>query len=118
MSLSLQVILRESFGHPAVEGIVLWGFMEGFMWTKGGILVRSDGTPNAAGRRMEALLEEWTTRNVSGQVRPDSKFAFRGYLGDYEVKVTGADGLVRRGGFALERDAETVRAVVRLEKVQ
>ncbi|GAQ84800.1 glycosyl hydrolase [Klebsormidium nitens] len=114
----LEVILRESFGHPAVEGIVLWGFMEGFMWTKGGILVRSDGTPNAAGRCMEALLEEWTTKDILGQVGPDGKFVFRGYLGDYEAKVTGADGLVRKGVFTLERNAETVQAVVRLEKVQ
>jgi hypothetical protein len=113
----LQVILREAFGHPAVEGIVLWGFLEGFMWTKDGILVGKDGTPNAAGRRMEALLEEWTTRNVCGQVGAGSKFSFRGYLGEYEVKVTGADGTVRTGVFTLERNGSVVQMLVK-ERIQ
>ncbi|VAH56011.1 unnamed protein product [Triticum turgidum subsp. durum] len=47
----LEVVLREAFAHPAVEGIMLWGFMQGHMWRSHGQLVNADGTISQAGNR-------------------------------------------------------------------
>ncbi|KAE8805005.1 putative Pol polyprotein from transposon element Bs1 [Hordeum vulgare] len=46
----LEVVLREAYAHPAVEGIVLWGFMQGTMWRQDAWLVDADGTVNEPAR--------------------------------------------------------------------
>jgi GH35 family endo-1,4-beta-xylanase len=46
-----EVVLREAYAHPAVEGVVFWGFMQGHMWRQDACLVNSDGTINDAGER-------------------------------------------------------------------
>jgi hypothetical protein len=46
-----EVVLREAYAHPAVEGVVFWGFMQGHMWRQDACLVNSDGTVNCAGER-------------------------------------------------------------------
>jgi hypothetical protein len=58
----LEVFLREAFAHPAVEGIILWGFWEMFMFREHSHLVDADGTINEAGKRYLALKQEWLTR--------------------------------------------------------
>jgi GH35 family endo-1,4-beta-xylanase len=40
----LETVMREAFAHPAVEGIMLWGFMQGHMWRNNGQLLNADGT--------------------------------------------------------------------------
>ncbi|KAG8046208.1 hypothetical protein GUJ93_ZPchr0008g12912 [Zizania palustris] len=47
----LEVVLREAYAHPAVEGVMFWGFMQGHMWRQDACLVNSDGTVNDAGER-------------------------------------------------------------------
>jgi GH35 family endo-1,4-beta-xylanase len=45
----LEVVLREAYAHPAVEGVVFWGFMQDNMWRKDACLINADGTVNDAG---------------------------------------------------------------------
>ncbi|KAG9440030.1 hypothetical protein H6P81_020195 [Aristolochia fimbriata] len=54
----LEVMLREAFAHPAVEGVMLWGFWELFM-RENGQLVDAEGNINEAGKRYLALKQEW-----------------------------------------------------------
>jgi hypothetical protein len=82
----LEVFLREAFAHPAVGGIILWGFWEMFMFREHAHLVDADGTINEAGRRYLALKQEWLTR-VNGNVNHQGEFNFRGYHGSYTMEV-------------------------------
>lgn len=79
-------MLRESFAHPSVEGIMLWGFWEGACSRENGHLVDSDKRVNAAGQRLIALREEWTTR-LAGRTEQFGQFAFRGFHGSYKAFV-------------------------------
>lgn len=82
----LEVMLREAFAHPAVEGIMLWGFWE-LISREQGHLVDWDGTLNEAGKRFISLKKEWTT-NIKGHTDHEGQFKFRGFHGTYEVEVS------------------------------
>lgn len=93
----LEVVMREVFAHPAVEGVMLWGFMQGHMWRSHGQLVNQDGTLSEAGRRFVGLRTEWTS-HARGKLDGDGNFRFRGFHGRYVVELTtgGGAGQVRR----------------------
>ncbi|OEL38333.1 Anti-sigma-I factor RsgI6 [Dichanthelium oligosanthes] len=99
----LEVFLREAFAHPAVGGIILWGFWEMFMFREHAHLVDADGTINEAGRRYLALKQEWLTR-VNGNVNHQGEFKFRGYHGSYTVEVDTPSGKVARS-FVVDKDS-------------
>uniref|UniRef100_A0A0E0DPW2 GH10 domain-containing protein n=1 Tax=Oryza meridionalis TaxID=40149 RepID=A0A0E0DPW2_9ORYZ len=85
----LEVVLREAYAHPAVAGVVLWGFMQGRMWRQDASLVDADGTVNEAGQRLVNLRREWTS-DARGTIDGDGHFTFRGYHGTYVVQVSTA----------------------------
>uniref|UniRef100_A0A7N0UMP0 GH10 domain-containing protein n=2 Tax=Kalanchoe fedtschenkoi TaxID=63787 RepID=A0A7N0UMP0_KALFE len=82
----LEVMMREIFAHPAVEGIVLWGFWELFMSRDNAHLVNAEGEVNEAGKRYLALRQEWMT-NAHGHIDQEIEFGFRGFQGAYEVQI-------------------------------
>jgi GH35 family endo-1,4-beta-xylanase len=57
----LEVVLREVYAHPAVQGVVLWGFMQGHLWRQDAYLVDSNGAVNDARQRFIDLRREWTS---------------------------------------------------------
>ncbi|KAJ4964564.1 hypothetical protein NE237_016413 [Protea cynaroides] len=83
----LEVMLREAFAHPAVEGILLWGFWELFMSRENSHLVDAEGSVNVAGKRYLALKEEWLS-HANGNLDDLGEFRFRGFHGTYTVDVT------------------------------
>ncbi|KAL6639183.1 hypothetical protein ACP70R_022913 [Stipagrostis hirtigluma subsp. patula] len=98
----LEVYLREAFAHPAVEGIILWGFWEMFMFREHAHLVDVDGTINEAGRRYLALKQEWLTR-TNGSIDHQGECKFRGYHGSYTVEVDTPSGKLVRS-FVVDKD--------------
>uniref|UniRef100_M8CPA9 Endo-1,4-beta-xylanase n=1 Tax=Aegilops tauschii TaxID=37682 RepID=M8CPA9_AEGTA len=97
----LEVVLREAYAHPAVEGVVLWGFMQGHMWRQDACLVNSDGTINDAGQRFINLRQEWTS-HARGKIDSDGNFKFRGYHGSYVVQLATATGKMHKA-FSVEK---------------
>jgi len=88
----LEALYRVAFSHPAVEGILMWGFWAGSHWRgPNAAIVNLDWSLNAAGRCYEALMSEWTT-TAAGITAPDGTFDFRGFHGDYEVTLTPPGG--------------------------
>ncbi|MDA8743194.1 endo-1,4-beta-xylanase [Rubripirellula amarantea] len=77
------------FSHPAVVGVLTWGFWEGAHWKPEAALFAKDWTPTAMGKEWVRLTkDEWTTQenlvaDADGQIR------FRGFLGEYIVTVNG-----------------------------
>ncbi|KAL0449800.1 UNVERIFIED_CONTAM: Endo-1,4-beta-xylanase 1 [Sesamum latifolium] len=84
----LEVMLREAFAHPAVDGVMLWGFWELFMSRDNAHLVNAEGDLNEAGKRYLALKQEWLSR-AHGHIDEQGQFEFRGFHGSYEVEVVG-----------------------------
>ncbi|XP_024517945.1 uncharacterized protein LOC9637546 [Selaginella moellendorffii] len=102
----LEAVLREAFAHPAVEGVVLWGFWQGCCRSDGH-LVEVDGTLNEAGKRLEALRGEWRTE-LSGSTDKEGKFAFRGYCGSYKALVEKSGGQKVEVSFDVSQDTNTI----------
>uniref|UniRef100_M8CZM5 Uncharacterized protein n=1 Tax=Aegilops tauschii TaxID=37682 RepID=M8CZM5_AEGTA len=93
----LEVVLREAFAHPAVEGIMLWGFMQGHMW-------RSHGQPLNADVNADGT--EWTS-HARGKVDANGHFKFRGFHGKYVVELAaGAGGKQVRRAFDVHKGDE------------
>ncbi|CAH1253936.1 Hypp1279 [Branchiostoma lanceolatum] len=88
----LEDSLRVAFSHPAVEGIMLWGFWNETHWKPHASLVDGDNFEiNEAGRRWRQLVfNDWRT-NLSltdGTLTPEGKaFDFRGFHGDYDIVI-------------------------------
>lgn len=83
----LEVMMREAFAHPTVEGIMLWGFWELFMSRDNSHLVDAEGDINEAGKRFLALKHEWLSHS-HGHVDEQGQYSFRGFHGTYSVEVT------------------------------
>ncbi|XP_047057914.1 endo-1,4-beta-xylanase 1-like [Lolium rigidum] len=104
----LETVLREAFAHPAVEGIMLWGFMQGHMWRANGQLLNADGSLSEAGHRSVGLRTEWTS-HARGTVDANGNFKFRGFHGKYVLELAaGAGGKVRRAFDVHKGDAPLV----------
>ena len=77
------------FAHPAVRGILMWGFWEGRHWRPEGALWRKDWSIKPNGREYVRLVtDEWVTRG-EGRVSADGRLAFRGFYGTYRFTAGG-----------------------------
>lgn len=84
---ALEAVYRTAFGHPSVEGIVMWVFWEGNSWRGPNAgLAHRDWRINAAGERFESLMAEWSTE-FSGMTDTDGSLTYRGFHGDHAVMV-------------------------------
>ena len=93
----LETLYRVAFSHPAVEGIMMWGFWAGNHWRgSDAAIVDYDWTVNEAGKRYQELMKEWRT-NVSGETGRDGIFELRAFHGNYEISVSvpGQQAVVR-----------------------
>jgi GH35 family endo-1,4-beta-xylanase len=76
------------FSHPAVGGIVMWGFWDGSHWKNNAPLYAKDWSEKSAGRAYRDLvLDKWRTR-ATGKSDRAGTFVTRGFFGDYEVSVS------------------------------
>ncbi|XP_058217199.1 endo-1,4-beta-xylanase 1-like isoform X4 [Rhododendron vialii] len=91
----LEVMLREAFAHPAVEGVMLWGFWELFTFRKNSHLVNAEGDVNEAGRRLLSLKQEWLS-DAQGHIDEQGQVEFRGFPGSYEVEIVGVSTKVSK----------------------
>ena len=88
----LEGFLRAAFSHPSVDGIVFWGFWAGSHWRgPDAALVDLDWTINAAGQRLDELLEEWSSDETAVSDAGGLAGA-RVFHGRYQLEVTTNDG--------------------------
>ncbi len=97
---SLENLYRTAFSHRNVGGILMWGFWDGQHWRDDAAIVEQNWTVNAAGRRYQALRDEWSTE-VTATTNASGVANFRGFHGDYDVRVTLPGGNVVNGSFNL-----------------
>ncbi|XP_059654958.1 endo-1,4-beta-xylanase 5-like [Cornus florida] len=108
----LEEVLRESFSHPSVNGIMLWTAM------------RADGcfrmclTDNEfrnlpAGDVVDKLLKEWQTGILEGHTDEYGSYSFSGFLGEYKVTVDYGNGTAD-STFSICRSDETKHFYIHL----
>jgi endo-1,4-beta-xylanase len=85
---NVEALYRTAFSHAAVGGVLYWGFWANDQWRgPDAALVNADWTVNAAGQRLQALMQEWTT-NTTGTTDANGRMRFRGFQGNYEIALT------------------------------
>ena len=73
------------FAHPAVEGILMWGFWEGANWIKTSSLYKKDWSPTPALEAYQDLIfTEWTT-NASVTLDENGEAVLSAFYGDYKI---------------------------------
>ncbi|HLT80795.1 MAG TPA: endo-1,4-beta-xylanase [Cyclobacteriaceae bacterium] len=77
------------FAHPAVDGILMWGFWAGANWIPVSSLYRRDWSPTPLAEAYRNLIfkEWWTTE--SGKADQDGRFTVPAFYGKYKVTVNG-----------------------------
>ncbi|XP_046574253.1 endo-1,4-beta-xylanase 1-like [Haliotis rubra] len=80
--------LRTYFSHPAVDGIIFWGFWDHDMSSPLSSLVSGyNYFLNAAGQRyLDLIKKEWST-HVARKLSEGSSFTVNGFHGDYDIVV-------------------------------
>lgn len=84
---TLRDIYQVAFAHPAVEGILMWGFWEGAIWEPKSALFRKDWQALPAAQAYRDLVyDKWWTKidtltNKAGEVPT------RAFFGDYSLTV-------------------------------
>ena len=77
------------FAHPAVEGILMWGFWAGANWIPVSSLYKRDWSPTPAAEAYQNLIfKEWWTKE-SGTAGKNGIFSISAFYGKYKVTVNG-----------------------------
>ncbi len=91
---NLRKFYRICFAHPAVTGIMMWGFWEGSNWIPQSSLYARDWTPTPALDYYRRLTkDEWWTR-WSGTADGSGVAKVRAYFGKHRVTVDGKSKVV------------------------
>ncbi len=86
---------RICFAHPAVDGILMWGFWEGANWIPASSLYRRDWSPTPAAQAYRDLVfKEWWTK-WSGRADAQGRCEIRAFYGTYRVTADGKETIVR-----------------------
>ena len=76
---------RTCFAHPAVQGILMWGFWEGANWIPVSSLYRRDWSPTpAADAYRDLVLRQWWTR-WEGRADAQGRCEVRAFYGKHRV---------------------------------
>lgn len=77
------------FSHPAVDGILMWGFWEGANWIPVSSLYRRDWTPTPAAKAYQDLIfREWWTRE-EGTADKKGVYKTTAFFGRYRITAGG-----------------------------
>jgi len=91
----LEALYRVCFAHPAVEGVLMWGFWRGRHWRPDAALWQKDWSPTPAAETYHRLVyDEWWTR-FEGKADAQGRCEVPVYFGRHKVEA---------GGKALEVD--------------
>jgi GH35 family endo-1,4-beta-xylanase len=91
---SLRNLYRTAFAHPAVTGILMWGFWEGRHWRPQAAPWRRDWTPTAVAEAYrELVFGEWWTE-AEAVAGGDGVCRVRAFFGRHRVSAGGLEKTV------------------------
>ena len=86
----LAIFLRLAYSHPAIEGVLLWGFWDARHWlgTAGAGLFDGLREPKVAADTVRSLWNTVWTTDTTLATSPEGRVGWRGFPGKYEATVT------------------------------
>ncbi len=85
---------RICFAHPAVHGILMWGFWEGANWIPQSSLYRRDWTPTpAADAYRELIFKQWWTQ-WNGEANTNGQCRVQAFYGKHRITADGQEKIV------------------------
>ncbi len=88
----LENVYRAAFSHPAVEGILMWGFWEKWHWKPEAALLRADFSAKPSAETYERLVfSNWWTR-LEASVDRVGRCETPAFFGEYEIEARLDDG--------------------------
>lgn len=100
---------RICFAHPAVEGILMWGFWEGANWIPVSSLYRRDWSPTPAAEAYRDLVfRQWWTR-WQGKADAQGRCEVRAFFGKHRVTAAGKEQIIELKSTELKRAVSFVK---------
>ncbi|XP_052221972.1 anti-sigma-I factor RsgI6-like isoform X2 [Dreissena polymorpha] len=89
---AMKDVMTLYFSHPAIKGILLWGFWNGRIYNTTAALFEGPNVqPNAAGLMYQELFKTTWRTNVTLPVHGNGDVTVRGFQGVYKVTVKKSD---------------------------
>ncbi len=90
----LEQFYETCFAHPAVQGILMWGFWEGAHWRPRAALWKRDWTPTPAAKAYRNLVfNKWWTR-VSSKADSEGVCRVKVFYGKHRVQSQGKEKII------------------------
>ncbi|CAL1542287.1 unnamed protein product [Lymnaea stagnalis] len=107
-----ETALRLYFSHPAVEGIIFWGFWDHDMDPKRALVHGYTFTLDKAGLRyLHLIKEEWST-HLNRSLSSGTSFTARGFQGDYNLVVYYKNKPIKTQTFSVGKTDATVNVQI------
>lgn len=100
------------FSHPAVGGVLMWGFWDGAHWHKNAPLYRQDFSLKPAGQAYRELVLRELRTHQAGATDAAGSFKTRAFLGKYQISVTSGG---KRKTVEIELDNEAAPVALKLD---
>jgi len=85
-----------AFAHPSMVSIHWWGLSDRWIWLQGGGLLDKDFNPKPVYNRLLKLIKsDWMTKDKKLTTDKKGQTKFRGFYGNYEVKVAKPGGAMQ-----------------------
>lgn len=116
-AVTLENLMTLFFSHPAVEGIMLWGFWDNAINKPPAKLFEGPNLmPNAAGQVYLDLVEKAWKTDYSHPISAHTHLSTTGFLGDYVLNVKRDGHVIHQEPFSLDQSGKhlTVHLTVTL----
>jgi GH35 family endo-1,4-beta-xylanase len=91
------------FAYPKVESIVWWGLSDHDIWARNGGLIDAEYRPKLVYRRLKKLIHKTWKTDLELTTDPEGKASFRGFFGEYSVRIQHPDNRIRTVSMTIER---------------
>ncbi|ESO98487.1 hypothetical protein LOTGIDRAFT_142894, partial [Lottia gigantea] len=103
-------LMRLFFSHPAVKGVLFWGFWDGRHWRPQAALANGNNvTPNAAGRKVRELLKHTWRTNETHNIKHGQNVQIRGFKGYYKLLVHHNGKVIHTQNFYLGASSQNLK---------
>ena len=82
-----KTFVTTAFSHPAISGILLWGFWDNRHWVKNGGIIDANGRAKPAADTLYNLWHKTWTTNLQSVANQSGEIRFRGFPGKYKITV-------------------------------
>ncbi|XP_052105798.1 anti-sigma-I factor RsgI6-like [Mytilus californianus] len=106
---ALEDVMTMFFSHPAIEGILLWGFWDGAAYDRRlALATGSSVTPNAAGRKWQELFHQRFRTNETHALSGQTSISQKVFYGDYQLIFRKNGVIVHTENINMDQDGQNI----------